>query len=143
MAAARLQFDYYLRVRLGALVLIFFSLLSSWGLFKKSRNNYNPLDDYGGHQDVARYEERLAGIKRELAGQDIVGYVSDMPLYNAEFYMTQYALAPVILDPTKARKVMVGNFSFNSVDVSTVSYLPLTLQRDFGNGVKLFSYGSR
>ena len=138
-----LRFDYFTRVRVGALLLVFFSLLSSWGLFNKSRKNYNPLDDYGGHQDVVRYERRFDAIKRELSGQGIVGYVSDMPPYNAEFYMTQYALAPVIVDPTKARQLMVGNFSFGAIDVSTVTYLPLTLRGDYGNGVKLFSYGSR
>src|SRR5947209_108673 len=72
-----INFDYPLRVKLGVLVLVFFSLVSSWGLFKKNQKEFDPKLDFSGHNGVTLYERRFLEAKTMLPAQGVVGYVSD------------------------------------------------------------------
>jgi len=88
--------------------------------------------------DVAkRSDQRFAAVKLVLPGRGIIGYVgengeSSLP----DYYLTQYALAPLVVDRSIQHKFVVG--SFPSLQVP--SSLPgLRKVEDFGNGVVLLS----
>lgn len=136
------NFDYPFRVRLGVLILGFFSLLSSWGQFDANRKEFDPKLGVG-NDGITLYEQRFIGLKNMLPSHGIVGYVSDAQPYNAEFYLTQYALSPLIVDQTQPHEIVIGNFVNKAVDVNTLTDMRLTLRGDFGNGVKLFSLESK
>lgn len=68
----------------------------------------------------------------------VVGYIGapGSPAL-AEYYLTQYALAPLVVDHSPNHPLVVGNFRAGT----PLSEPPDSLQlvRDFGDGVLLFS----
>jgi hypothetical protein len=71
-----------------------------------------------------------------------MGYVSDNPANNtqsqAEFYLTQYALAPAIVKATTEEHFVVANFHTNSPDPAMLRAKHLVLVQDFGNDVFIY-----
>jgi len=139
----KVKFDYRLRIRLGVLVLGFFSLLSSWDQFTAHWKDFDLKLSLQGHDGVTIYERRFQEIKPLLPAQGVVGYVSDAQDEGAEFYLTQYSLAPLIIDKTQPYEFVVGNFVNRTVDASKLTKMSLSLRRDFGNGIKLFTVDSK
>ena len=137
------KFDYIQRIRVGILVLGFFSLVSSWGLFANHWKDFDLKLSLQGHDGVTIYERRFQEIKPLLPAQGVVGYVSDAQDEGAEFYLTQYSLAPLIIDKTQPHEFVVGNFANRTVDASKLTKMTLTLRKDFGNGIKLFTVDSK
>lgn len=91
-----------------------------------------------GHNLVVYYHARFRDLRRMLPRHGVVGYVSDDPKAGREYYMAQYVLAPVVLDQTTARALVVGNF-FDPARASAVAEgYGLVLLCDFGEGVMLF-----
>ena len=72
----------------------------------------------------------------------VLGYVSDNPANDtqsqAEFYLTQYALAPAIVKATTEEHFVVANFHTSSPDAAMLRSKNLTLERDFGNDVFIY-----
>ena len=143
LAFAKLRFDYPARLSLGVVLLAFFSLLSSWGQFSVNLKEFDPSLSLAGHEGVTLYERRFVDVKNELPAQGVVGYVSDTEPDSAEFYLTQYALSPLIVDRTQPHELVIGNFTNKTPDLKALTNMSLTLRRDFGNGVKLFSLESK
>lgn len=86
-----------------------------------------------------RSDRRFAGLKAALPSHGTVGYVGEAgaPIdVLGNYYLTQYALAPLIVENSPNHSLIVGNFP-----KSMPSQLPgnLILVRDFGNGVFLFA----
>lgn len=88
--------------------------------------------------DIAqRSDQRFAAIKQMLPRDGVVGYVgepgnSSLP----DYYLAQYALAPLVVDRSLQHELVIGNFPGRQVPVS----LPgLRKIRDFGNGVALLA----
>jgi hypothetical protein len=88
--------------------------------------------------DVAkRSDQRFAAIKLALPSSGVIGYVgengeSSLP----DYYLAQYALAPLVVDRSNQHKFVLGNFPSLQVPAS----LPgLRKIEDFGNGVVLLS----
>ncbi|MEK6288862.1 MAG: hypothetical protein AABO57_24350 [Acidobacteriota bacterium] len=138
-----LKFDYPSRVKVGVLVLAFFSLLSSWELFTANRKEFDLKSSLQGRDGVTLYEQRFVGVKATLSTQGVVGYVSDAQPDGAEFYLTQYTLSPLIVDPTQPHQFVIGNFANRTVDVNKLTTMRLTQRGDFGNGIKLFTVDSK
>lgn len=91
-----------------------------------------------GSDVVVYYHARFKDLRRLLPRRGVVGYVSDDPGAAREYYMTQYVLVPVVLDPTTARGLVVGNF-FDPARAGPIAEgYGLVLLRDFGEGVMLF-----
>jgi hypothetical protein len=71
-----------------------------------------------------------------------MGYVSDNPANNAqsqaEFYLTQYALAPAIVKASTEEHFVVANFHNNSPDPAMLRAKHLVLVQDFGNDVFIY-----
>jgi hypothetical protein len=67
-----------------------------------------------------------------------VGYVDAPGNDNtANYYLAQYALAPLVIDYSPQHALVVGNFPANSPARPLSSNLRLV--QDFGNGVLLFA----
>jgi hypothetical protein len=87
--------------------------------------------------DIAsRSDQRFAALKRELPQRGIVGYVGESGESPANYYVVQYALAPLVIDHSPDHSLVISNFP------SSPPKLPaghLRLIKDFGGGVLLFA----
>ncbi len=82
-----------------------------------------------------RSDQRFSALRSSLPPQGIVGYIGD-PGNLADYYLAQYALAPLVVDRSPNHPLVVGNFP------SSLHPAPHNLQliKDFGNGVLLFAH---
>lgn len=98
-----------------------------------------------GDDEVTLYEKRFEGLGKVLPPHAVVGYVSEIQTWSVlvdanavkQYYLTQYALAPVIVVNNPNLELVVANFS----NPNSVSELPMTrgfvVLEDFGDGVAL------
>jgi len=120
--------------RNAAAVLIFAlcCLVSSAKLFL---NATTPADDV-----AQRSDQRLAALKATLPGRGVIGYIGESGnTGTADYYLTQYALAPLVVEHSPNHALVVGNFP-TARPISFPSNLQLV--RDFGDGVLLLRYPS-
>src|SRR5579863_1897060 len=89
--------------------------------------------------DVARRsDQRFATLKAALPERGVVGYIGESgTLGLPDYYLAQYALAPLVLDHSANHALVVGNFSTVSSQGSLSRDLHLV--KDFGDGVLLFA----
>lgn len=122
-----------LKSKIAILIFILGCLLSSARIVKDA-----PVPTHLVTDDIAkRSDERFAAVKAKLPQQGVVGYVGETgDLAIADYYLAQYALAPVVVDHSRRHPLVVGNFP-NSIPVHFPSDLQLV--RDFGNGVLIFA----
>jgi len=90
-------------------------------------------------QIPSRSDQRFAPLKGALPTHGAVGYVGEAgaPVdVLSDYYLTQYALAPLVVENSTNHPLVIGNFPR-----SKPSQVPdnLTMIRDFGNGVFLFA----
>ena len=114
-------------------ILVFCSLLSSARMVFKS-----PLP---GHVEpdriAASSDQRFARLKARLPANGVIGYVGEAgDSATPDYYLTQYALAPLVVDDSPDHPIVIGNFPS-----SQASRIPqnLRLVEDFGNGVLLLA----
>ncbi|HLV86884.1 MAG TPA: hypothetical protein VKV39_07910 [Candidatus Sulfotelmatobacter sp.] len=117
------------RFPVSATVFVLCCLLSSarlaWNAGKASDSN----------QVALRSDPRFAALKAALPAHGVVGYVGDPGQSPGEYYLAQYALAPLVVDHSVNHSLVVGN-------VSKTAFAPtsnLALVHDFGNGVLLLA----
>jgi len=84
-------------------------------------------------------DERFAELKKVLPQRGVVGYVGEGGGTSSavgSYYLTQYALAPLIVDYSQMHPLVIGNFPH-----AVPAQLPgnLQLMHDFGNGVLLLA----
>ena len=85
-----------------------------------------------------RSDQRFATLKAALPAQGVVGYVGEPGIPAlADYYLTQYALAPLVVDHSPNHAVVVGNFPAPSPNRAPSGELQLV--KDFGDGVLLFA----
>ncbi len=136
---------YPIRVRIGVLSIVVFALVSS-GL--ALRRTLDPPPGAAAHDEISRYEARFRPLRSALPPEGVVGYLAgprrlDRPFDDLkDFYLTQYALAPLIVVDTSDPPFVVGNFRPSSPE-HTISDPTLVLIRDFGDGVLLFRHQPR
>ncbi len=86
-------------------------------------------------------EERLSELKDILPPRGVVGYISNVEswgYWEARCVLTQYVLAPVVVERGAERELVIGNFDNPPELVDILREYHLTLVRDFGNGIMLF-----
>jgi hypothetical protein len=84
-----------------------------------------------------RSDQRFAALKAALPGNGVVGYIGEpgAPAL-ADYYLAQYALAPLVLDHSTNHPLVVGNFPASPAPALSGD---LQLVMDFGDGVQLFA----
>jgi|SRR6266571_6201130 len=132
----RADFDHQLRARLGMGLIIFFLALSSIVQFSKDWREFDP--NQLGNDGITVYEKRFDRLRGVLPPRGVIGYVSDSDQYNIEYFLAQYTLAPLTLDPKQSHDLVVGNFANKTSNPKTWNGTNLELRLDLGNGVKLF-----
>jgi len=126
--------------------LLYWCLQASIEYFNYARSLWNPN---GLNTDAASmWEERLALLKADLPKEGVIGYVSEMDYpgvpfgagdQDEEFALSQYTLAPLILDRGNTHhELVVGNFS-EVYDYQFEKDLGLRLIFDYGYGIFLFA----
>ena len=99
-------------------------------------------------QDAAStWPERLLLVQQDLPPAGVIGYISEQDYPGApfsptdqdeEFVLTQYVMAPLILDRGSVRhEFVLGNFS-NPYDYDFETVLGVYLIYDYGYGIYLF-----
>lgn len=92
-------------------------------------------------RDRRALQATLEELHKVLAGETHVGYISDeMPFAPSapptsveRYYLTQYALAPVVVELGRTSDLIVGNFRTFNPQLTT----GLTVVRDFRDGLVL------
>ena len=82
-------------------------------------------------------DQRYAEVKTRLPATGVIGYIGESGNSSGpDYYLTQYALAPRVVDRSTKHAIVIGNFPY-----SPPSDLPpnLRLLQDFGNGVLLLA----
>ena len=91
---------------------------------------------------VVRFDDRFALLHKAMPARSVLGYISDNPANDtesqAEFYLTQYALAPAIIKATSEEHFVVANFHFNNTDQAKLRAKNLVRVQDFGNDVFIY-----
>lgn len=130
--------DYFSRVRLGALLLLvgtaLLTNLANWGGALWSGRPGAARDG------VALADKRCQALKGDLPGRGIVGYVDDGQDdldSTKEYYLTQYALAPVVVARNAERDLVVGNFRRADSGARKAASAGLEVVRDYRNGLFL------
>jgi hypothetical protein len=135
------SFDYNERIRTGVILVMALALLSNVRLL---------LDwiefDFGfvGQDSVSNLEKRFEPVKERLPPSGIVGFRSDNPDDLAQYYQTQYTLAPVVVArmPGQEQVISVTGGLGSPVDPTVQPVTVSTSGRDFKmfdfhNGIKI------
>lgn len=96
-----------------------------------------PLDSIEG------FDRLLAGAKSDLRGVKIVGFYHAVfpdgsEQQNGVLYVTQYVLAPVLVDHSLDHKLVIGFFSSPFPREQDLPSSDLKVLHNYGNGVVLF-----
>jgi hypothetical protein len=84
-----------------------------------------------------RSDRRFAALKATLPRRGVVGYVGKPgTLAIADYYLAQYALAPLVVDNSPNHALVIGNFPASG---AVTPPEPLHLLKDFGDGVLLYA----
>jgi hypothetical protein len=119
------------RLPIAIFALLVICLLSSGVSIRRASNTasaFLPTNDFAG---------ALHDMRGSLPARGVVGYVDgghDTPAELQDYYLAQYALAPLVVARSSNQNVVIGNFSRSK------SAPPdnLVRVRDFGHGVALF-----
>lgn len=86
---------------------------------------------------AARSDQRFSLVKTRLPAEGVIGYIGEMgDSAVPDYYLTQYALAPLVVDHSTGHAIVIGNFPS-----SQPPEIPADLRvvQDFGNGVLLLA----
>ena len=90
---------------------------------------------------VDAFESRFDQFRKTIQPHAEFGYVSDNPSKDpsarAEFYLTQYTLAPAIVKNTADERLVIVNFHSTKLYPKLLTDNKLIQIQDFGNGVLL------
>jgi len=121
------------RAKAAILLFTLCCLLSTIRILREAPNPAHLSPD-----DISkRSDQRFAAVKSHLPARGIIGYIGESGSSSTpDYYLTQYALAPLVVDHSTHRAIVIGNFP-----LSPPSALPpnLRLVEDFGSGVLLFA----
>lgn len=126
----QLSLDASGRTTIATLIFVLCCLLSSVRVVRDApKPGHFSVDDI-----VERSDRRFGTLKAALPRRGVVGYVGESGNL-ADYYLTQYTLAPLIVDHSANHPLVVGNFPASSPPPAE----SLRLLKDFGNGVLLFA----
>jgi hypothetical protein len=96
--------------------------------------------------DVTAHERRFAALRKALPQRGNVGYVSDtdsLPevIFLRDYYLTQYTLAPIVVDRRPEGRLVVGNFTSPTGMRQALAKYGFSIKHNFGDGVLLLEPG--
>jgi len=126
-------------VRLGVALLLFVAALAC-------EREISIPDAPSGPDGITIDGHRFDELKKYLPAHGVVGYVSDSDPAtdgSAQWYLTEYALAPIQVTLGSDPDVIIGRFSDISGAVRITQQNDLRVVRDFGGGVMLLTRDHR
>lgn len=129
------------RVHVGAAILAAYALYHCFGIVRSSKDNFELS---AGPDIISAFDSRFAPLKARLLADACreVGYVTDEPAtadWFTDFFRTQYALAPTLVDDSTDHELIVGNLRDPSSLADILRTKDLRVISDYGNGVVLLS----
>jgi hypothetical protein len=99
---------------------------------------FNLLLDVPGlrFSNIEQFDQHLAQVRAALPASATVGYYSDTPTGDTaleEYYLVQYALAPVVVAKNVDQDFVVANFHNQNRTLPN----KMEMVRDFGSGIAL------
>lgn len=91
---------------------------------------------------VSQYDHRFEKLRRALPDSGVIGYIGEGPTSPYElpnYYLTQYSLAPLVVDHSPDHALVVGNFPISGSMPKALWPPNLTRVQDFGDGVMLLA----
>ena len=125
-----------IRSRLGpamVVALVLMAVLSDW----RALQTMVARRFHAGDVRAVEYERRYDEMRPFLPRRGVVGYLSDRMDAGAEYYLTQYTLAPLVVARTPGHVVVVGNFFEPRAGPVLARQHGLVIVRDFGQGLLL------
>jgi hypothetical protein len=122
------------RGTIAALVFVACSLLSSGRIFWDARTSSHLK---GASINVGqRSDERFAAVRTLLPQRGVIGYIGESgALARGDYYLAEYALAPLVVDDSPNHPAVLANFPDSPSPIPS----NLRLMKDFGNGVALYA----
>ena len=127
------------RQTIAAVIFIVCALLSSARILWDART---PAQAKKAEIDIPQQsDERFAEVKTFLPRRGVIGYIGERDagergaLARGDYYLAEYALAPLVVDDSPNHALVLGNFP----DAPLPALADLQLVKDFGNGVALFA----
>jgi hypothetical protein len=120
------------------------ALVSAWGAGGRNdlRTSYWAWLKRSQPDAVTQTEQRLRPASAALPRHGVVGYLSDEDSYTTpgmrRYYLTQYALAPLVVSRSARKEFVLGNFKEPSMAGELARENGLSLERDFGGGLMVF-----
>jgi hypothetical protein len=121
------------------LVVVSLAFASDW---RHVRGLLAARTQMGESDTVSRYERRYTELRTLLPRRGVVGYLSDRMDAREQYYLTQYALVPVVVDRSPDHPTVVGNFFEPGLGPSLARQHGLIVVRDFGKGLLLLRRGA-
>ncbi|HKT88569.1 MAG TPA: hypothetical protein VJQ59_09050 [Candidatus Sulfotelmatobacter sp.] len=120
------------RISVAILIFVFCCLLSTVRILGNA-----PRPAHLQPDSVAkRSDQRFASLKAVLPPRGVIGYIGEAGVAGtADYYLAQYALAPLVIDNSENHPLVIGNFP----DRPNEPAPNLKLVRNFGDGILLFS----
>ncbi len=124
------------RITIASVTFVLCCLLSSARLVVDAPG---PAAVRNSRDDISkRSDQRFAALHSALPKRGVVGYVGEPGTPGlADYYLAQYALAPLVVDHSPNHPLVVGNFPAGTP--APASPQDLQLVKDFGDGVLLFA----
>ena len=141
---------YSIDAKLGIVLLVSVALISGAALLKAE---YKARPKVLGRDNITLYDKRFDGLRKILPPHGTVGYLSDITItdYNrmtdataiAQYYLVQYAVAPVVVKNSMEHQLIIGNFHQPTDYQKITEKTGLSIVKDFDNGVVLFKAGAK
>lgn len=143
-----MKFDYSKRVITGIILLFLFAIFTNSKFLIQAVKRMSK--DIGSDW-ISSHEQRYAELRKLLPSRGVIGYVTDKKpeeiFYSfrtlKEYYLTQYALSPVIVVNSQEPKIIVSNFTASSSMAKFLNDRRFMLLKNFGDGVALFERRSK
>lgn len=120
------------RMTIASVAFVFCCLLSTARLVIDAPHPGNSSRGIASRSDL-----RFSALKATLPERGVVGYIGDpgTPALS-DYYLAQYALAPLVVDHSSNHALVIGNFP--AAPAMSAPPKDLRLVKDFGDGVLLF-----
>jgi len=124
----------------AVLLVAFVSFLSIGKFFQQISDFFVKRPPIDG---VTRFTARYQPVRSLLPDKGVIGYMTDPAAAadevnaTAEFYLAQYALAPIVVVNSSNQRYVVTNFHV-MVTTGSMADQGFKLVREFGNGVAVF-----
>ncbi len=131
-----MKFDFSVKIKIVTALAILIALQSNVTNCIKEIRFYRKTTGVDG---VTEYDKRFGRLKGMLPSHGVVGYVTDKKFDAKAFYLTQYALSPLIIVNNTEPKLIVAYFSDSSRSIQFCKDNNLFLLEKLDNNVMLFS----